>query len=117
LRHNNHDWEQGMSGSNGGGGGTWDDPPPCAALVIDTQLSSPKPAVIAGVQVDEIMDVAVQDMGGASAVVVLRQGQVAGGLASPQVTRLRQCMAGGQQYQAKVTDVQGGQVRVRVYAV
>lgn len=109
-----------MSGSNGGGGGgdTWDAPPPsCATLIVDTQLSSPKPGIIAGIKVDEILEVAVQDMGGAAAVVVLRQGQVAGGLASPQVNRLRECMAEGHQYQAKVTEVQGGQVRVRVYAV
>ncbi|WP_374588719.1 hypothetical protein [Ideonella dechloratans] len=86
-------------------------------LIVDTQLSSPKPEVIAGIKVDEILDVAVQDMGGTAAVVVLRQGRIAGGLASPQVNRLRECLAEGHQYQAKVTDVQGGQVRVRIYAV
>jgi hypothetical protein len=85
--------------------------------VIDTQLSSPKPAVIAGIQVGEVLDVAVQDMAGTSAVVVLRQGQIAGGLASPELTRLRQCISEGYQYKATVTDVQGGQVRVRVSAV
>lgn len=107
-----------MTGSSGGGSSdTWRDPPsPCAALVIDTQLSSPKPNVIAGIQVGEILDVVMEDLGGTSAVVVLRQGQVAGGLASPQVNRLRQCIGEGHQYQAKVTDVQGGQVRVRVSA-
>ena len=97
---------------------TWRDPPsPCTTLVIDTQLSSPKPTVIAAVKIGDVLDVALQDMGGTSAVVVLRQGQVAGGLASPQVNRLRECIAQGHLYQASVMDVQGGQVRVRVVAV
>ena len=107
-----------MTGSSSSSSDTWRDPPsPCAALVIDTQLSSPKSAVIVGIQVGEVLDVALQDMGGTSAVVVLRHGQVAGGLASPQVTRLRECMTQGHVYQANVNDVQGGQIRVRVVAV
>ena len=107
-----------MSGSGGGGGGGGFDSPPdnCAALVFDTQLSSPKQAVVATIQVGDEMLVATQTVGGTTVVVVLHNGQVAGGLASPLVQRLRECMASGTQYAATVTAVNGGQVRVRVKA-
>lgn len=107
-----------MSGSSGGGSGSWSDPPSnCATLVVDTQLSSPKQSVIVGIAVGDVLDVATQDVNGTTTVVVLRMGQVAGGLASPQAPRLRECIAEGYQYQATVTDVQGGQIRVRVASV
>ena len=107
-----------MSGSGGGGGGGGFDSPPdsCAALVFDTQLSSPKQAVVAGIQVGDELLVATQTVGGTTVVVVLHKGQVAGGLASPLVQRLRECMAGGTQYIANVTAKKDGQVRVRVKA-
>ena len=108
-----------MSGSGGGGGGGGFDPPTdsCAALVFDTQLSSPKQAVVATIQVGDELLVSTQTVSATTVVVVLHNGQVAGGLASPLVQRLRECMASGTQYTATVTAVNGGQVRVRVKAV
>jgi hypothetical protein len=85
-------------------------------LDISTQLSSPKAAVIAGIAVGEVLDVALQP-GVNTVVVVLRKGQVAGGLASPDVQRLRECLEGGTQYGAKVVEVNGAQVKVRVRAI
>lgn len=105
-----------MSGSGGGGGGGFEPVDNCAGLVIDTQLSSPKPAVVARLQVGNILEVAVQATGGSSAVVVLADGQLAGGLASPEVGRLRECIRLGTQYVAVVTSRNEGQVRVRVKA-
>lgn len=106
-----------MSGSGGGGGGGGFDPPDnCAALVIDTQLSSPKQAVVSLIQVGDELLVAAQPMGATTVVVALHNGQVAGGLASPLVQRLRECMAAGTQYTATVTSKNDGQVRVRVKA-
>lgn len=105
------------SGGGGGGGGGFDSPPDsCAALVFDTQLSSPKQAVVTAIQVGDELLVATQTVGGTTVVVVLHKGQVAGGLASPLVQRLRECMAGGTQYVATVTAKNDGQVRVRVKA-
>lgn len=107
----------GFSGS-GGGGGSWDEPPPsCEKLVIDTQLSSPKAEVIAGIRVGDVLDVTLQPSGGATLVVVLSNGQIAGGLASPDLQRLRECIELGTNYQAVVTAINGAQVRVRVTAV
>jgi hypothetical protein len=108
-----------MSGSSGGGGGgSWDPPPTrCELLVIDTQLSSPKAAVIASISVGDILDVALRPHDGGVLVVVLHNEEVAGGLASPNLPRLRECIEGGTQYAAEVNAINGAQVKVRVSAV
>ena len=106
-----------MSGSGGGGGGGFSEPTDsCETLVINTQLSSPKPAVVAQINVNDELSVATQQVGAATVVVALYQGQVAGGLAAPEVRRLRECLANGTTYVARVTAKNGGQVSVRVYA-
>lgn len=106
-----------MSGSGNGGGGFEPSVHDCATLVIDTQLSSPKPAVVAGIRVGETLEVSVQTMGTTSVVVVLSKGHIAGGLASPQLQRLRECINDGTQYVARVVAKNDGQVQVRVQAV
>lgn len=105
-----------MSGSGGGGGGftaTTDD---CATLVIDSQLSSPKPAVVASIQSGDELEVGLQPMGTTTVVVVLAKGQIAGGLASPLVPRLRECINSGTRYHATVTAKNDGQVQIRIRA-
>lgn len=107
-----------MSGSSGGGGGGGFGLPPdsCAALVVDTQLSSPKEDVVSQIEVGDILEVATVTMGATVVVVVQHRGQLAGGLASPLVQRLRECMNAGTQYHAEVIAKKEGQVRVRVKA-
>jgi hypothetical protein len=107
-----------MSGSGGGGGGGGFDPPgsSCADLEFDTQLSSPKPAVVTQLKVNDLLDVVTQVVAGATVVVALHKGQVAGGLASPLVQRLRECIDGGTAFTARVLSVNSGQVRVHVEA-
>ena len=107
-----------MSGSGGGGsgGGFSQNFDSCESLVIDTQLSSPKHAVVEHIRVGDILTIATQNYGDASVVVALHKGDVAGGLAAPEVGRLRSCMEKGTQYLAKVTAINDGQVRVRVSA-
>ena len=46
-----------MSGSGGGGGGGGAPMGTCETLVIDTQLSSPKPSVIALINVGDLLEV------------------------------------------------------------
>jgi len=107
-----------MSGSGGGGGGVPDTPViGCADLVIDTQVSSPKPGVISTLKVGDFLDVETRIQGGTVVVVLVRNGQMAGGLASPQLHRLRQCIESGTQYRAEVKSIKAGQVRVRVEAI
>lgn len=106
-----------MSGSGGGGGGG--DYPAverCEDLVIDTQLSSPKPAVVNGLKKGDVLQVAVQTVGSTAVVVVTHQGQLAGGLASPEIQRLRECINKGVRYIATVVAKNAGQVTVRVTA-
>jgi hypothetical protein len=103
-----------MSGSGGGGFESPSDN--CDELEFDTQLSSPKQAVIASIKVGDDLAVGTQVMGGTTVVVALHNGQVAGGLASPNVRRLRECIADGTQYIATVTEKDDGQIRVRIKA-
>ncbi len=108
-----------MSGSGGGGGsgiGFGESSDSCAALVFDTQLSSPKQDVVSSISVGDLLDIAIEERGTTTVVVALYKGEVAGGLASPQVRRLLECLAGGTQYVAKVTETNDGQIRVRVSA-
>lgn len=107
-----------MSGSGGGGGGFAVPTGTCETLVIDTLLSSPKADVIARINLGDVLDVRTQIGEGTATVtvVVLHEGNVAGGLAAPLLQRLRECIDGGTQYVARVTAIREGLVRVRVSA-
>ncbi len=106
-----------MSGSGSSGySGNFEPVSSCENLVIDTQLSSPKDDVIDSINVNDVLDVATQQAGATTVVVVIHQGQVAGGVASPQVQRLRECIAQGTEYEATVLSKNDGQVRVRISA-
>lgn len=107
-----------MSGSGGGytGGGTVTDYVDfCLAVVISTQLSSPKDDVVSSLKVGDVLQVGVQTIGGNQTIVVaLYEGQVAGGITSPESNRLKQCMQEGNTYTAEVTEINAGQVKVKV---
>ncbi len=105
-----------MSGSGGGVGGFSPQFDSCESLVIDTQLSSPKQAVVERISVGDTLIISTQNYGGAAVVVAIYQGEVAGGLAAPEIGRLRTCIEDGTQYLAKVVAKNDGQVRVRVTA-
>lgn len=108
-----------MSGSGGGGyGGGFDQGADnCDSLVIHTQLSSPVAKVIAQLQVGDILAVTSRPGQGVTLVEAVYLGQVAGGIAAPQVHRLMQCLIEGHQYKATVTAINGGQVKIRVQGV
>lgn len=99
-------------GGGGGGGGELS----CSALEIDTQISSPKAEVVKFLKVDDVLQVALLQSNGSVIVSVLHMGQLAGGIASPMLPRLRECMQQGTEYIAIVTGVSGGQVKVRIEA-
>lgn len=108
-----------MSGSSGSRGSWTDvirDEVACEQLVIDTQLSSPRAEVVDRLNAGDLLEVSL-DEGRRDVVVVRHQDDLAGGLASPNLGRLRACIEGGTTYQAEVIEVNGGQVRVRVTAV
>lgn len=106
-----------MSGY-GGGSSTWDAPiSSCDRLVIETQLSSPQPGVVATLQVGDVLEVALQQSGAVAVVVALRNGVIAGGIAATSLNQLRECIEGGTIYEATVISVNGGQIRVRIAAL
>ncbi|WP_111894922.1 hypothetical protein [Acinetobacter sp. MB5] len=106
-----------MSGS-GGGGGTpiIQDFVSCENLVITVQLSSPKEAVISKLEKDSILniDFILDDI---TTVYAIYKGEVAGGIASPSLNKLRECLRSGTKYQGKVLEINLGQVRIRISAI
>lgn len=108
-----------MTGSSGSGyGGGFDSGAvACDALIIDTQISSPKADVIKDLVRGAALNVALAQVGGVSTVVLTYEGRLAGGIADPSVQRLRECLAQGTQYTATVRAINGGLVTVRVTPV
>lgn len=103
-----------MSGSGGGFGGGATVEVSCERLSFDTQLSSPKPAVISGINVGDILSVETEQQGASQVVVIKHGNQVAGGITSPKMSRLLECIRLGSRYQARVMGKAGGQVTVRI---
>ena len=104
-----------MSGSNrdvGGGNGT--PPDSCETLSFTTQISSPRAEVIDQVQAGDVLDVALSQQGQQTVVVVQKGDKIVGGLASPQVKQLRECIQSNHEYSAEVLSKNEGQIRVRV---
>ncbi|WP_307943599.1 hypothetical protein [Pseudomonas mosselii] len=89
----------------------------CAALQFDTQLASPKAAVVAQLSQDDILDIVFSQPGNQQVVVALWQGAEAGIIVDPHLIQLRNCIGQGEMYQARVLHVGGGQVPLRVYHV
>lgn len=90
----------------------------CESLVIDTMLASPRQTVVADLNPGDVLEVRLAETNtGERVVQVVFQGQLAGGLASPAISRLRECIEGGTQYHARVTGRRDALVRVRVTAV
>lgn len=105
-----------MSGSGGSYLGPDSPSDSCSTLQFDTQLASPKPLVVAQLQVGNVLDMAF-GQGGNQVVVALWNGNEAGGIVDPRLNQLRNCMSKNEQFQARVLNISGGQVRVRVYHV
>jgi hypothetical protein len=89
----------------------------CEDLVIKAQIASPKATVVSKLKVGDVLDLEVQTIGGAAVVVLLFNGNIAGGLAAPNLSRLRECIEGGTTYQATITATSGAQLNVTVEAV
>ncbi|AVX36246.1 hypothetical protein [Yersinia massiliensis] len=110
-----------MSGSGGGSfGGQFGQDTfelTCEKLTITTQLSSPNPAVVPFLKVGDILVIQQRNQNGLSLTeAIFGTNQVAGGIASPQIRRMRECIELGTTYVARVISINGGQVMVKVYA-
>ncbi|HET8899628.1 MAG TPA: hypothetical protein VFN09_12725 [Rhodanobacteraceae bacterium] len=108
-----------MSGSSGGGfgGGFERSGVSCEDLIINTQLGSPRAAVIPSLQIGTELDVQVQQQNNISVVVLVLNNQIAGGITAPEVQQLRECIQAGTVYAARVTNISGAHVGVRIAAI
>lgn len=104
-----------MSGSSGSSfGGGFESADSCESISFETQLSSPKDEVVDNLTVGSLLEVTITQSGSTTIVAAMYEGQIAGGIASPQVQKLRECILGGTRYYATVLTLNGGQVRIRV---
>ncbi|URD45479.1 hypothetical protein M6G63_26045 (plasmid) [Pseudomonas sp. BYT-5] len=87
----------------------------CDQLNFTAQLASPKEEVVEQLEEGCVLDIVTGEQNGQAVVHALWQGQVAGGIAAQQLQRLRQCLAEGTIYAARVLSINNGQVRVRVF--
>ncbi|MFZ6654733.1 hypothetical protein [Undibacterium sp. TJN19] len=104
-----------MSGSGGGGGGAPDYVIECDKVFINTQLSSPKPDVIAHISEGDELSIALQSMNGRIVLVAIYDGEIAGGFATPDTAKLRDCIEKGYGFSATVNSINSGQIRVRIH--
>lgn len=104
-----------MSGqSRSGGGGDFEPNDSCEIFGFNTQISSPKEDVVNNIQEGDFLDIALDTSGNLTTVVVMHQGSIAGGIASPHVNRLVQCIQQGHIYNAYVKQKNEGQIFVKV---
>lgn len=102
-------------GESSGGGGAPTSNTSCSDLVITTLVTSPKEGAIARVSAGDVLDVRLSE-DGATVVVLNHDGDVVGGLTSPLLQRLRECIDAGTEYQARVVARNDALIRVRVAA-
>lgn len=100
----------GQTKGQGGGGGGGSAPNPCMFTEV-TILASPSSAVTGTLSVGSLLTIAIA----APRVVALSGGNVAGSITSARLADIIQCIGAGQQYMARVTQINGGAVTVEVY--
>ncbi|ENW94080.1 hypothetical protein [Acinetobacter dispersus] len=105
-----------MSGSGGGGGTPIPDFPSCENLFITVQLSSPKEAIVSKLKEGDILNIGFSPEN-ISTIYAFYEGEVAGGIAAPILSKLRECLLSGTKYQGKVLEINQGQVRIKITAI
>ncbi len=104
----------GSSGSAGYGAGFGEAPTECSRIDIQTQISSPKAQVVAKLRAGDELAVELRNEGATKTIVLVLGRDIAGGLATPEMQKLRECLESGVQFKATVKAIQEGQVKVRV---
>ena len=103
-----------MSGSGGGGGNGGKTPDSilrCETISFNTDVNSPQPSAIAGLQVNDVLQVINQNN---TAVVVRDTGAVVGSINWISLLKLIECLNTGYQYVAVVKDIQDGLIKVHI---
>lgn len=102
----------GATGAGGGGGASG--PNPCMFTEI-TNLSSPNAAVVSNVTVGSVLAISLQQT--PLRVVAMSGGALAGSITSARLADIIQCLRAGQQYEARVTAINGGQITLEIYPI
>ena len=110
------DYDDGGGGGGAGGGGGGNDVVDCANFFIrSTTLSSPDPAVLRTLRVEQVLTLRPEsERGPLLAVTQTRPEQVAGSVTSALLARLLRCIADGYAYVAIVRRIDGGVCEVEV---
>lgn len=94
----------------GGGGGGGSAPNPCM-FTEETILASPNMSVVSALSIGDVMTI-IQS---GPRVVAQAPTGTAGAITSARLPLIIQCLNAGQQYLAKVTQINGGAVTVEIY--
>jgi hypothetical protein len=92
-------------------------PATCEQLKFTAQLASPKEEIVDQLREGFILQIVSGEQNGQSVVHALWRGDIAGGVADPRLQRLRICMTEGTMYEAQVTGINNGQVRIYIYPI
>lgn len=87
----------------------------CDGLTIITNLASPKPEVVEGIERGDILIVQISSDQGP--IVAIHEGNVAGTIVSRDQIRLLNCILSGTIYEAKVLQSNNGQCQVQIRSV
>ena len=102
---------------NGDIGGRPEDTNPCLEIHFQTQLSSPKPDVISKLKKGDTLNIELRTIHTQVVVAAIFDEEIAGGIASPQISSIRECIQRGTKYRAKVISIHEGLVRIDVFAL
>lgn len=100
-------------GNGGGGAGGIGGPDPCA-LIEDTVLNSPVPAVVTTLKAGDILGVSLVKGPPVRVVVQTAAGVTAGSFTGAKLPQIIKCLEAGVAYQATVISIRGAAVRIRV---
>lgn len=109
-----------MGGRDGSGslpGGGW--PPEeldCSAIRDTTILNSPDPVVLSRLSVGDVLSIRAESDDG-PLVAVDSEGSVAGSITSLSMSRMLRCISEGWDFQARVSELEGGRCRVEIWSV
>lgn len=100
--------------AGGGGSGPIAEAVPCERITLNAQLTSPQPAVVTSLRVNDVLVVDIVGMQGRNVIQVLKDGQPAGGLSPAEAAKLRDCILRGHKFKATVLEIRQGQVQVYI---
>lgn len=102
-----------MSGGDFSSGGFHENES-CDSLIIKTHISSPKEEIISELSEGDILLVSLDESSGIPVIVLMHEGNIAGGIASPKISLLIQCIRNGSNYIGEVITINDGQVMVQI---